>query len=253
MPGELRRGVVAVLPADHRVADGAAFREALAAAARAVERDDVVVTLGVRPNRPETGYGYLEMGPPRAAGEGLRRVERFHEKPDAEAARAYLEAGDFLWNAGIFVFRGDSMLRWIERFEPEIGEALRRIARRPEELDRIYPEIPSISIDYAVMERLEQIAGLPLDCGWSDLGSWEALDEALGGVETANTTHGDVFAFDAGDNLLWADEGTIAVIGVSGLAVVRTGDAVLVLPKERSQEVRRIVDELRSRGRDELL
>lgn len=253
MPPTLRDEVVAVLPADHRVLDGNEFRTVLAAAGQAAEVHDGVVALGVRPRRPDTGYGYLEMGEPIDGAGGLKSVERFREKPDAATAESFLAAGNFLWNAGIFVFRGSSMLRWIDRFEPEIGQCLRRIEATPERLAEIYPTIPSISIDYAVMERLEGLTALPLDCGWSDLGSWEAFDEILPADEAGNSQRGDVVAIDCRNSLLWSECGTVAAIGVSDLVVVRTGDAVLVMPRERSQEVRRIVDELRARDRDDLV
>jgi len=253
MPARVRGEVVVVLPADHRVEDEAEFRAVLAAAERAVEAHDRVLTLGVRPRRPDTGYGYLEIGEPLDDDGRLRAVERFREKPDAETAERFVAAGNFLWNAGIFVFRGASMLRWIDRFEPEIGRCLHRIEAAPERLSEIYAAIPSISIDYAVMERLEDLAALPLDCGWSDLGSWEALDEILPGDESGNSRHGDVVAIDCSDNLLWSESGTIAAVGISDLIVVRTDEAVLVMPRRRSQDVRRIVDELRQAGRDDRL
>jgi mannose-1-phosphate guanylyltransferase len=252
MPEAARREVVAVLPADHRFEDAAAFRATLAAAGDAA-RGGRIVTLGVPPRWPETGYGYLELGPVLDAETGLRRVARFTEKPDRATAEAYLEGGDHLWNAGIFVFRGDLLLGELARFEPEIARGLEAIAAAPERLDELYPELPKTSIDYAVMERSEKIATLPLEAGWSDLGSWEAVAELLPADADGNRRRGDVLALDARDNLLYADRGTVAVLGVEGLAVVRTGDAVLVVPRERSQEVRRIVDELRRQQRSDLL
>ncbi len=253
MPEEARRGAVAVLPADHRFGDAAAFRRTLAAAAATAENDDRVVALGVTPRWAETGYGYLELGRSLDPATDLRQVVRFTEKPDSATAEKYFRGGNHLWNAGIFIFRGTTLLAHLERFEPEIGRGLAAMAEAPAESAEIYPRLPSISIDYAVMERLDSIATLPLDCGWSDLGSWEALVEVLDADADGNRCRGDGLAIDARDNLLYADEGTVAVLGVENLAVVRTGDTVLVLPRQRSQEVRRIVDELRRRGRDDLL
>jgi mannose-1-phosphate guanylyltransferase len=252
MPEEIRRGVVAVLPADHRVGDPAAFRSTLAQAARAVEADDHVTTLGVTPRWPETGYGYLELA--EETGEaGLRRVRRFVEKPSLENAERFVASGRYLWNAGIFVFRGTTFLQVLARLQPELARGLEEIAAAPERAAEIYPRLPADSVDYAVMEKLTDIAALPLDCGWSDLGSWSALDEVLPRDAAGNTGRGDRVAVDAGGNLLFSDAGLIAVLGVRDLVVVRTGDAVLVLPKERSQEVRRIVAELGARGREDLL
>ncbi len=253
MPEAVRDEVVAVLPADHRFADAPTFRRTLLAAAAAVERDDRVIALGVTPRWAETGYGYLELGGELEAEAGLRAVARFTEKPDAATAKEYFEGRGHLWNAGIFLFRGSSLLRHLATFEPEVARGIEAMAEAPERTAEIYPDLKSISIDYAVMERLESIATLPLDCGWSDLGSWEALAEVLEGGADGNRCRGDVVALDATDNLLVADEGTVAVLGVEGLVVVRTGDSVLVLPKERSQEVRTIVDELKRRGRADRL
>lgn len=252
MPEAARQGVIAVLPADHRVGDPASFRATLEQAARAVEREDRVMTLGVTPRWAETGYGYLELEP--AAGEeGLRRLRRFVEKPTAEKAEEFVRAGNYLWNAGIFLFRGTTLLSVLERLQPELSRGLEEIAAAPERLGELYGRLPADSIDYAVMEKLDEISTLPLDCGWSDLGSWSALDEILPRDEAGNTGRGDVLAIEARDNLLFSDAGTIAVLGVEGLVVVRTGDTVLVMPKERSQEVRKIVTELGRRDRGELL
>ena len=252
MPEGARRGVVAVLPADHRVGDPAAFREALERAARVVEREDRMMTLGVVPHRPETGYGYLELEPGGVEG-GVRRVRRFVEKPSAENAARFVASGDYLWNAGLFVFRGTTFLDVLARVQPELSRGLEEIAASPGRLRELYGRLPTDSIDYAVMEKLDSISTVPLQCGWSDLGSWEALDEVLPKDELGNSLRGDALAVDARGNLLFADEGTIAVVGVEGLVVVRTGDAVLVLPKERSQDVRRIVAELNERKRGDLL
>ncbi len=253
MPEEVRRDVVAVLPADHRMGDPAAFRDALERAARVVEREDRVMTLGVVPRWAETGYGYLELEPEDAGPEGVRRVRRFVEKPSAENAERFVRSGNYLWNAGIFLFRGSTLLDVVARLQPELSRGLEEIAAAPHRLRELYGRLPADSIDYAIMEKLEGIATIPLDCGWSDLGSWEALDEVLAKDAQGNTGHGDTLAVDARGNLLFAGQGTIAVLGVEDLVVVRTGDAVLVMPKARSQEVRRLVNELTSRGRGDLL
>ena len=252
MPEDARNGVVAVLPADHRVGEPAAFRETLERAAEVVAREDRVMALGVVPRWPETGYGYLELEP-QAEPYGVRRVRRFVEKPSAETAARFVAAGNYLWNAGIFVFRGSTLLGILERLQPELAQGLEQIAAAPGRLRELYSRLPADSIDYAVMERLDGISTLPLDCGWSDLGSWEALDEVLPKDAAGNTGRGDRLAVDARGNLLFADAGTIAVLGIEGLVVVRTGDAVLVCPKSRSQEVKKLVSELAARKREDLL
>ncbi len=175
------------------------------------------------------------------------------EKPTPEKAGEFVRSGNYLWNAGIFVFRGSTFLGLLERLQPELARGLEEIAAAPERLGELYGRLPADSVDYAVMEKLDSISTLPLDCGWSDLGSWSALDEILPRDGAGNTGRGDLVAVDSRDNLLFSDAGTIAVLGVEGLVVVRTGDAVLVMPKERSQEVRKIVAQLQERGRGDLL
>lgn len=253
LPPEKRREVVAVLPADHRFEDAADFRATLETAARLVETDDRVVTVGIRPRWAEQGYGYLEKGGDLAAG--AFTVASFREKPDAETAKSYLHSGRHYWNAGIFLFRGDTLLRHLAAHRPQLAGSLAEIAAGRESTAHLYPQLESISIDYAVMEHLgpEEIAGVELASGWNDLGSWEALAEVLPADGDGNRKVGDVVAVDARNNLLFADGGNLAVLGVEGLVVVRTGDTVLVLPRERSQEVREIVAALREAGKTDLL
>lgn len=251
MPASTRADIVAVLPSDHRFGDAAAFRRSLARAAEAAATTGDVVALGVKPRWAETGYGYLELGPEHRPG--LRRVRRFTEKPDEATAARYVEGGNHLWNAGIFVFRGDTLLGHLARLAPEVAQGLERIAAEPERTAELYAALPSISIDYAVMERLDTLSTVALEDGWSDLGSWQALAEILPAGANGNRCRGDIIAIDARENLLFADTGTIAVVGVEGLVVVRTGDSVLVVPRERSQDVRQIVERLRAAGRADRL
>lgn len=254
MPAERRGEPVVVLPADHRMADEAAFREVVAQAADAAAGGQVLA-LGVRPRWAETGYGYMELAAP-LGGDGAAaplRVVRFVEKPDRARAEAFLASGRYLWNGGIFAFRGDTLLSLVERHLPSLAAGLAAIAREPRRLDEIYRTLPAISIDHGVMEKLDDLATLPLDCGWSDLGSWEALAEVLPRDRDGNSVRGDVVAVGCRDSLLWAEEGTLSAVGLEGMVAVRTGDAVLVIPKQRSQEVREIVDRLREQGREELL
>ena len=253
MPTELQTGVIAVLPADHFMADPESFRSSLASAAAIAAADRRIMTLGVRPTRAETGYGYLELDSEPGDPDTMTRVRRFTEKPDAASARVFFESGRYLWNAGIFVFPGDLLLSHIRDLQPDIARGLSAAAAEPSQLATLYGQLPSISIDHAVMEHIEDLGTLPLDCGWSDLGSWEALWELLERDENGNVVRGLACAIDAQDNLLFAENGTVAVVGVEGLIVVRTDDATLVIPKERSQEVRRIIAELKAGNRSELL
>jgi mannose-1-phosphate guanylyltransferase len=252
MPAARRAEPVVVLPADHRIGDDEAFRAALAQAASAAS-EGRVLALGVRPRWAETGYGYLELTAPPAEGDGLQQVVRFVEKPDRQRAEAFVASGRYLWNGGIFAFRGDVLLALVERHLPALAAGLATLDREPRRLGEIYRTLPAISIDHGVMEKLDDIATLALDCGWSDLGSWEALAEVLPPDRDGNILRGDVVALGCRDSLLWAEEGTVTAVGLDGMVVVRTGDALLVLPKGRSQEVREVVDRLREAGREELL
>jgi mannose-1-phosphate guanylyltransferase/mannose-6-phosphate isomerase len=245
--------IVAVLPADHRVEDDAAFRAGLASAAAEVDRFDRVMTLGISPHRVETGYGYLEQGEILNDEDGIREVRRFIEKPDRETAVRFVESGDYLWNAGIFVFRSGRLLELVARLQPQMAATLERIETRPEEIEELYGALRRISIDYAVMEQCDDLATLPLDCGWSDLGSWEALAEVVASDGSGNAIRGEVVMEEASGNLLFADDGLIAAVGVSDLVIVRTADVVLVMPKSRAQEVKTVVEALHDRGRDDLL
>lgn len=244
---EARDDVVAVLPADHRVGDEPSFRRTLSAAASVVRSQDRVMTLGVVPRWVEPGFGYLELGEVEDPETGLRRVAAFKEKPDFATAKEYFKSGRHLWNAGIFVFRGGRLLDLIFENEPGIRDTLAQLGERPEELDRLYAGLPKISIDFAVMEKCSDLATLPLDCEWSDLGSWAALAEILETDPNGNAIRGHALALDSSDNLLVSGEGMIAAIGVSDLVVVRTDDAVLVARKEQAQKVKELV-ELLGRG-----
>jgi mannose-1-phosphate guanylyltransferase len=253
LPRSAREGAVAVLPSDHRVADVAAFRARLEAALTVAAERDRIVALGVTPRWAETGFGYLELGDPVAGCAGLRSVACFREKPDRATAEAFVASGRHLWNAGIFVFRGATLLAELARHAPELGAGLAAIEREPARRDELYRGLPAISIDYAVMEKTDHLVALPLDCGWDDLGSWQALYEALAGDADGNRARGRLVAVDARDNLVFAPAGTVALLGVEGLVVVHAGDAVLVLPRERAQEVRRLVERLAASGRSDLL
>jgi len=188
--GGSRREPVLVLPADHRVTDAAAFRETLAAAAEVVVKEDLIMTLGVRPRWPETGYGYLEVGAPIAGEDGPRWVDRFTEKPDRERAQAFFDAGNYLWNAGIFLFLPATLRGLVRKHLPELDEGLSAIGAAPSLTRQLYPKLPSISIDHGAMEKTDRIATLPLDCGWSDLGSWQALFEILEEEGAVNVSQG---------------------------------------------------------------
>jgi mannose-1-phosphate guanylyltransferase len=266
-----KKGIVAMLPADHHIARPEAFREAIAEAARLAAQGHIV-TIGIRPHAPETGYGYLKVGA-RLAGQGKGRgtarvptrnqahkVERFVEKPDVVTAARYLADGHYLWNSGMFVFRADVILDEIRRAMPVLGEQLDAIQKSvgtpayQRTLARIFPDCPSISIDYGVMEKSQRIVVVPADFGWSDVGSFAALPEVRPVDHLGNVAEGDALVIDGRDNVVIASGGRpVAVVGMEGVVVIDAGDAVLVCRKDRAQDVRKAVDELARRGREEVL
>ncbi len=253
--------VLLATPADHVVRDAAAFRAAVAQGLPEAE-GGAVVTFGIVPDRPETGYGYIRQGA--AQGPGYR-LAGFTEKPDRATAEAYLAGGDHLWNSGMFLLRASVWLRQLERFQPQMLEACRRAwegGRADGDFCRIDAEAfaacPEDSIDYAVMEPLAREGDvpalvIPLDAGWSDVGSWDAL-WAVGEQDAAgNVTRGDVLSHDSRGNLVFAEHRLVGTVGVEDLIVVETADAVLVARKDRVQEVKALVDRLKAAGRNEVL
>jgi mannose-1-phosphate guanylyltransferase len=255
--------VLAVLPADHHVPDGRAFASAIRTAARAAAEAGALVTLGVRPTRAETGYGYIRLGPAAGPGHpGLHRVGRFVEKPDGARAARYLRSGRYLWNAGVFVWSARRILEELEACAPEVHGPLApvaRAARAPRrEFDRAvrvaYRRLPDLPVDKAVLERSRSVWCLPVDFRWSDVGSWHSLAEELGvGGDVSHVMDGEAVLCDAGGNLVRAHGRPVVLLGVEGLAVIDSGDALLVTSLARSPEVRQIVSILRRKRRKDLL
>lgn len=242
-----------VLPSDHVITDAAAFRAAVTAAAGAAEQG-ALVTFGIIPTGPETGYGYVRA----EAGEGVRRVLQFVEKPDAATAQGYVASGDYFWNSGMFLFRASAFLAELEAHQPAMLAACRDAlakARRDEDFVRLdkaaFSASPSDSIDYAVMEKTAAAAILPIHVGWNDVGSWSALWEVAEQDGDGNAHHGDVIAQDCRNTLAWGDGRLLALLGLEDVVVVDTADAVLVAHKDKVQEVKGIVGQLKQGGRSE--
>jgi mannose-1-phosphate guanylyltransferase len=248
--------VLAVLPSDHHIADVDRFREILAAA------------IGIRPTHPETGFGYIETGDPRPSG--ALSALRFVEKPDRQRAASFVAGGRHLWNAGMFFFRACDMLAAIRAHLPALAEGLAEIDRaaacgaEAEALARVFPELPPVSIDHGVMEHLAELAVVPGDFGWSDVGSWQSAWELADKDEHGNNAHKGSVLIDAHGNyvvdLRRPLEGearpprkVIALVGVSDLVVVETDDALLVVPRDRAQDVKHVVDALRAGKETKLL
>lgn len=244
--------ILLVLPSDHVVRDAGGFRRAVQAAMPAAEAG-ALVTFGIVPDAPETGFGYIQA----EAGEGLRKVSRFVEKPDAATAKSYLDAGGYYWNSGMFLFRASRYLEELERFRPDIVAAVRGAfagAHSDGDFVRLdkdaFAASPADSIDYAVMEKTGHAMVLPVDIGWNDVGSWSALWEVGERDADGNAHHGDVIAVDTRNSYAYAQR-LVALVGVDDIVVVETDDAVLVARKDRVQEVKQVVARLKDSQRSQ--
>ncbi|MGC4029187.1 MAG: mannose-1-phosphate guanylyltransferase/mannose-6-phosphate isomerase [Steroidobacteraceae bacterium] len=248
-----------VLPADHVVRDAAGFCAAVKAALPAAQAGRLV-TFGVLPDAPETGYGYIRRGASLAGVAGVHAIEAFIEKPDGARAAAFLESGEYLWNSGMFLFRAARYLEELQKYAPDIAAACAAAfaaARRDLDFTRVdeqqFLACRSESIDYAVMEKTDAAAVVPLDVDWSDVGSWSSLCAALPADADGNVTHGDVLMEDCEGSYIHAGSRLVAAIGLRNHVVVETKDAVLVAPMEQAQDVKTLVARIKSQGRSEHL
>ncbi|WP_243372347.1 mannose-1-phosphate guanylyltransferase [Geotalea sp. SG265] len=255
-------GVMAVLPADHYITDEAGFCRILSQG-RETAMNGYLVTLGITPTRPETGYGYIE-AENAWRGHGPFPVKRFVEKPNREKALEFLEAGNFFWNSGMFLWKACTILDGISSFMPSLAVSLSKLVfsesiwelndLRPQ-IETIYGEISGESIDFGVMEKADNVQVIPADFGWSDVGSWSAIPEVADADQLGHVVINaqEVISVDAHDCLVYGDSRSVALIGVRDLIVVNTPDALLVCPKERAQDVKKVVEELERRGLKEYL
>jgi len=242
--------LVLVLPADHLIADLDAFGACVARAAT-LAAEGRLVTFGVLPTRPETGFGYILRG--EALGNGGFAIQRFVEKPDADTAQSYLDSGEYLWNSGMFCFRAQAMLDAAAQTCPEVLEAARACHLATDRAARVvafsadsFSRIPEISIDYAVMEHAGHRAVVPAAFDWNDIGSWNAVAGEAPADARGNRVVGDAILIDAHDSFVQAEGRTVALVGVSDLTVIETADAVLVAHRDRAQDVKRVVEHLRA-------
>jgi len=261
--------IAVVLPSDHMIADRPAFLKVLSAAVKEAQKGKIV-TIGVSPETAETGYGYIKAGAKIVAGKNsaygdsvfgnIYNVERFVEKPAPETAQKYLKNGGYYWNAGIFVFKASVMLGEFKKYLPAAGALLEKIDKEAFEeedinysvLSPLFSKMPSISIDYAVMEKSGRVCVIPSKFGWSDVGSWHYFYGALPKDGAGNVKFGDVLALDSRNNLLYSGSRLVTAIGVKNLAVIETRDAILISEINRSQEVKKVVAELKKQNRREL-
>jgi mannose-1-phosphate guanylyltransferase len=249
-------GVFAVFPADHVVLNSPALYGALDFANR-LAMEHRVVDIGVPPSHPETGYGYIELGPEIAAEDGLKAydVHRFVEKPNQERARDYVAAGNYIWNSGMFVWRASEYLESLREFLPETYNRLvpAEASGDWDQLSEAYARIPDISVDYAIMEKAPDVIAVPSDFGWRDIGDWAALWDMMDHDDNGNAFEGRHVYLDTHNSLLLSPKKLIAAIGVRDLVVVDTDDVLLIMPRERAQEVKTLLDELKQTGQSDSL
>lgn len=244
--------VLMILPADHVIADHSAFAEALATAEK-MALDGYLVTFGIKPHEPQTGYGYIEMG--EALGNQVYAIKSFKEKPNLETAQTFLESGQYVWNSGMFCFKASLYLQELEKYHPELLKYARlavqdmkrdlgflRLAKDP------FNQCTSISIDYAVMERTERGVAVSLDAQWSDIGSWDAVWKSAAKDEQENVCKGAVLTHKSQKNYIYSSDKLVTVIGCENLVVINTQDAVLVVHKDAVQDVKTVVEDLKAAG-----
>jgi len=259
MVAEDPQAVVAVLPSDHLIRNDGHFRELLTAAGTlALEKPEKLVTLGIVPDYPATGYGYIERGLSlgRFAGQEVFQARRFVEKPDAARAATFLASGTYLWNSGMFVFRAATLLEEIRKRMPELGQDLDRYSRQPvksRDESMAFAHADSISIDYAIMEKSPEVAVFPADIGWDDVGSFRSLAGVNPDGKGGSSTLPEPVLIDSPRNLIHAPGKTVALIGVEDLVVVEEEGCLLIARRDRAEDVKKVVDELSRRKRDDVL
>ncbi|HOX36520.1 MAG TPA: mannose-1-phosphate guanylyltransferase [Candidatus Brocadiia bacterium] len=252
------RAVIASLGSDHVIRDADRFINLLKAAETAIETmPDYLFALGVKPTRPETGFGYIETDQVlmKANGEPVYRVTRFTEKPDLESAEGYVRSGHFLWNSNMFIWRADTLLNLFRKFEPEMMSGLREIQsalgspQGADVLRRVYPTLKRVAVDYAIIEKTDKMAVIPADMGWADIGSWSAIHEVAEPDARGNIAHGREIILDTSNSTIFSNSGRlVAVLGMKDVVVVDTGDTVLVCSKQSCQDVKKLTDALSADG-----
>jgi mannose-1-phosphate guanylyltransferase len=266
--GKENDALMAVLPADHYIAQPARYLKIVRAALHVAHAGGSLVVLGIPPSRPETGFGYIERARGKALDAGgilVYSVRRFTEKPALQLARKYVSSGRYFWNAGMFFWRVSTFLGNLEKFLPKTHDALMRLAgeigtpRYARTLARVYPKLENISVDYAILEPATRRAAapsvfvLPAEVGWSDIGSWAAVYELLARRTGENVSAGRIAAIDARGNFLWSPKKFVAAVGIHDLVVVETEDALLLCPRDRAQDVAKIVKWLEGQKLSRLL
>jgi len=253
--------VMVVLPSDHIIRDVKTFHQALQIGEEMAIKSDAMITIGITPNRPATGYGYIQHSEKALHSDGISvyKVKTFAEKPIFETAKLFLKSGDFLWNSGIFIWKTATILREIRSHLPELYIGLEKLQKTigkvnyPKQLERFYRQIRSISIDYGVMEDAQNVYVIKCDLGWNDVGSWDEVYKLSEKDKNGNAIIGNGMIVDGEDNLIYSKDDLVAVLGVKDMVVVKSENAILVCPRERAQDVKDLVDMLKRKNMNEYL
>lgn len=251
-------GVMCVLPSDHYIKNTDAYKKVIADAIDTAQETEALVTIGIQPSFPSTGYGYICHGETKT-NDLYYTVRHFVEKPNLQTAKQYLLSGEYLWNSGMFVWKASVIMKYFEELLPEIYACLKKIGaamgseREKEIIEEIYPQIPKISIDYGIMEHAREVLVLEGNFGWSDVGSWDALEALYDKDEYGNITYGEQVHIDTHDCIIYAKNKLVTTIGLDSIIVVETEDAVLVCDKNRAQEVKKIVEALQDCNKPQYL
>ena len=250
-------GIMCVFPSDHYIGNTGHFLKALETAIAAAEEQNRLVTIGIQPEYPATGYGYIQYD--KKENTPVKKVLSFREKPDAATAKRYLESDSYLWNSGMFIWKASTIIDRYQKLLPSVYDCLSRIAQamgtphEDETIQEFYPRIPSISIDYGILEHAEDVLVVPGDFIWNDVGSWDNLGIFHQEDENGNIVNGHLVQIDTSNCICYAKDKLIATIGVENLVIVEAGDALLVCDRDRVQEVKRIVERLEQEGKKEYL
>jgi len=251
--------VTAILPADHKIGDVKQYLSVLKGVFEYINENNEVATFGIRPSRPETGYGYIETGSVLCNNGDveIRTGIRFVEKPDEETARQYVDSGKFLWNSGMFVLKTGTFMQLCSKHLPEIYseiEALEMSLDNSDALVEVYSRLPKVSFDNGIMEKLDKFVVAPGDFGWDDLGSWLALENNLPQDEKGNVLVGNSIRLDVENSIIYGNgKQTVAAVGLKNFIVVVRDDVIMICPKDRNQKIKQLVDEVKSIGREDLL
>ena len=249
-------GIMVITPSDAYIKNESEFTRILGIAVKAAEEKDALVTVGITPTFAATGYGYVKF---QKSGEKVLKVLEFKEKPDEATAKKYVESGEYAWNSGMFIWKASTILKNFERFLPDIYAELQKIgdamntADELKTIEEVYPKITSISIDYGIMEKADDVYVVPGEFGWNDVGSFDMLGVLHDADENGNIKIGDQINVDSKNCITYSSGRLVATIGLENVVVIETGDAVLVCNKDKVQDVKKIVEQLKSAGRTELL